>query len=77
MTLLLFYFLFCRKGDDRIMSVTQSVYGGSDHMTYIHTEFGILRVINDISLGDIVIVTVLSMWLIFNVIKYVIDRIWG
>lgn len=57
-------------------TVTQSVYD-TDYISTIHTNYGMIKIIHDISLGDMIIVTVLSMIVTFNVIKYIIDRLWG
>lgn len=52
-------------------TVTSNVYG-----TDLITSHGTVRVLQQITLGDITITTVLSLILIFLVLKWLLDNIW-
>jgi hypothetical protein len=52
-------------------TVTGAVYG-TDYVT----AHGTIRILQEITLGDICIVTVVSLLLIFLILRWLLDTIW-
>jgi hypothetical protein len=65
-------FLFTLKGVGALEETVTSVVYGTDYVT----SNGTIRILHQITIGDIAIVTVLSLLLLFLVSKWLLDNIW-
>ncbi|MNG34713.1 hypothetical protein D3C84_1212730 [compost metagenome] len=45
--------------------------------TQVNTPSGIINIVHDISLGDMLIATMIVLHLGFSIIKWIVDKTWG
>lgn len=58
-------------------SIAETVQIAPEYYTDIVTDHGIIRIVNEITLGDAVLFTIISVFLVFGIMKYFTQKIWG